>query len=251
MKELDKELDIVIPVYNEGENIVETLIALKQSVKTSFRVLICYDFNEDNTLPAVRDARGAGCDVQLVKNRGKGVHHAIMTGLGETEADAVLMYPADESYNTVIIDAMYTKLREGNDVVGASRFMKGGAMKGGPFLKSLVLRAAAFTLKRFGGLGASDASYALKMFSRRILDTVEIESTDGFTFAIELLVKCHRLGWKAAEVPARWLMREKGQSRFNFRKWLPHYFKWFLYAFATTYLRRGSETVKLKSGAEI
>jgi len=48
------ELDIVIPVYNEGRNIVAVLAALKRAVATPARVLICYDHAEDDTLPAIR-----------------------------------------------------------------------------------------------------------------------------------------------------------------------------------------------------
>ena len=48
------ELDLIIPVYNEGANILATLGALAHEVKTPARVLICYDFPEDDTLPVVR-----------------------------------------------------------------------------------------------------------------------------------------------------------------------------------------------------
>lgn len=240
-----RELDIVIPVYNEGENIIETFKAFERSVKTPIRVFICYDFDGDNTLTALKNAKFS-FEIVPVKNQGKGVHSAIMAGFDASEAPVVLMFPADEDYNAAIIDAMYAKFKEGNDVVVASRFMKGGFMKGGPILKSFVVRAASFVLKWFVGLPASDASYGIRIFSRRLINAVEIESTAGFTFAIEFLVKCHRLRWKVAEVPAKWLRREKGKSRFNFKKWLPHYAKWFFYALKTTYLRKGPETVRLK-----
>ncbi len=240
-------LDIVVPVYNEGENIIETLSKLRENVQTPFRVLVCYDFDEDNTLLAIKNAGDLGIEIKLIKNRGHGVHEAIMTGFDACTAPAVLMYPADEAYNVGIIDAMYSKFTEGNDVIVASRFMRGGSMRGGPVLKSLIVRAASFVLRYLVGIPASDASYGLRLFSKRILDGVEIESTAGFTYAIELLVKCHRLGWGVAEVPAKWLMREKGKSRFNLSKWLPHYFRWFLYAIGTTYLSKGPETVRLKA----
>jgi glycosyltransferase involved in cell wall biosynthesis len=48
------ELDIVIPVYNEGDNILPVLDSFKRHVKTPCRVLLCYDHEDDNTLPAVR-----------------------------------------------------------------------------------------------------------------------------------------------------------------------------------------------------
>ena len=48
------ELDIVMPVYNEGANIGKVLDSLIDGVNARFRVLICYDFEEDNTLEAIR-----------------------------------------------------------------------------------------------------------------------------------------------------------------------------------------------------
>ncbi len=133
----------------------------------------------------------------------------------------------------------------------ASRFTKGGENSGGPVVKSFVVAVASFILHTFVRIPATDATYAWRMFSRRIIDAVEIESTEGFTYAIELLVKCHRLGWGVAEVPVRWIMRKAGTSRFRFLKWLPHYGKWFFYALGTTYLRKGPETVRLKPGVRI
>ncbi len=243
------KLDIVIPVYNEGENILETLRGLKKNVHTPFRVLICYDFDEDNTLPVIKNVNNLGMEIVFVKNPGKGVHRAIVAGFDASTASAILMFPADEAYNTGIIDAMYREFEGGSDVVVASRFMKGGSMDGGPVIKSAIVRIASFILRYIVRVPASDVSYGFRLFSKRILDRVEIESTEGFTYAIELLVKCHRLGWKVSEVPAKWLRREKGTSRFNFKKWLPHYAKWFFYALETTYLRKGPNTVKLKSKA--
>ncbi len=242
------KLDILIPVYNEGENIIETLRAIKERVKTPFQILICYDFDEDNTLPAVEKIRSEMTfPVLFVKNKGTGVHRAVTTGFEESEAEAILVFPADEAYNTHVIDEMYKHFNKGSHVVVASRFMNGGSMQGGPFLKSLVVRIASFTLRWFVGVPASDASYGLRLFSKKLLDTVKIESTAGFTYAVELLMKCHRLGWQISEVPALWLKRQKGASRFNFKKWLPHYAKWFIYALGTTYLKKGPKTVKQKN----
>ncbi len=246
----DHNLDIVIPVYNEGENILDLFRAFERQVKTRIRAFVCYDSDEDTTLAAIKNIK-FNFEIVPVKNLGRGVHSAIMTGIDATSAPAVLVFGSDEANNAGIVDLMYAKLKEGNDVVVASRLMEGGEMSGGPRLKSFVVTLASFILNRFVGVPATDATYAWRMFSRRILDAVELESTAGFTYAIELLVKCHRLGWGVAEVPARWIMRKAGQSRFNFRKWLPHYFRWFLYAIGTTYLSKGPKTVKLKPGAII
>ncbi|MEK7479494.1 MAG: glycosyltransferase family 2 protein [Patescibacteria group bacterium] len=239
-------LDVVMPVYNEGENIGDALRALKKYVKAPIRVCIVYDFDEDNTLPAVRNMEDLGFEIKLVKNRTKGAHEAIMTGFEASDGEAVVIYPADESYNAGIIDPMYEKFKEGNELVVASRFMKGGGMKGGPRIKSILVIVASKILKWFVGLPASDATYGMRLMSKKLLDAVEIESTAGWTYALELLVKCHRLRWRVGEVPAKWYRREKGTSRFNLKKWLPLYLRWFFYALQTTYLRKGPETVKRK-----
>ena len=51
-----------------------------------------------------------------------------------------------------------------------------------------------------------------RLFSRRVLDRVVIESTEGFCYSIELLVKCHRLGWRIDQIPARWFERKAGET---------------------------------------
>jgi hypothetical protein len=76
---------------------------------------------------------------------------------------------------------------------------------------------------------------------------IAVESDRGFCYSIELLVKCHRLGWQIGEVPANWFERTSGSSRFQVLRWLPAYLRWYAYAFATTYLRRPARTVRLKS----
>jgi dolichol-phosphate mannosyltransferase len=242
------ELDIVIPVYNEGRNIVATLAALKRSVTTPARVLICYDHAEDDTLPAIRaNAQAhAGLAVEFVRNRGRGAHAAVMTGFAASTAPFVLMYPADDDTNAAMVDRMVALARAGCDIVCASRFMPGGAMVGCPLLKAALVRSANFTLRHVARLPTTDASNGFRMFSRRVVERIPVESEAGFCYSIELLVKAHRLGWRIAEVPVRWFERRHGASRFQVIKWLPAYLRWYAYAFATTFLRRPPHTVTLK-----
>jgi len=241
-------LDIIIPVYNEGANILPTLQTVMRAVHTPFRVLICYDREDDDTLPAVRDNRDAlsGLDVVFVRNRGRGAHGAVLTGFAASDAPFAIMFPADDDYNAGILDAMAAQAQSGCDIVCASRFMPGGSMTGCPWLKAVLVRAANFTLYYFARLPTHDASNGFRLFSRRVMDQIAVESDRGFCYSIELLVKCHRLGWRIGEVPARWFERAHGSSRFRVIRWLPAYLRWYLYAFATTYLRRPARSVPLK-----
>jgi glycosyltransferase involved in cell wall biosynthesis len=246
---MGQQLDIVIPVYNEGGNILPALRALAREMKTPARVLICYDFEEDDTLPAVRDNPDAwsGLEVTFVRNHGRGAHAAVMAGFAASAAPIVLVYPADDDFNAGIIDRMAALVRDGNDIVCASRFMRGGTMQGCPWLKAVLVRTAAFTLYHFAALPTHDPTSGFRLFSQRVIERIDIQSTEGFCYSIELLVKAHRLGWRISEVPALWFERQRGSSRFRVLKWLPAYLTWFRYAFATTWLRRSPDTVVMRS----
>ena len=250
---MQPELDIVIPVYNEGRNIAATLATLAEHLKTPARVLICYDRDDDDTLPAIRDNPQchAGIPVEFVRNRGRGAHSAIMAGFAATRAPFVLMFPADDHTNAAMLDRMVELGRGGCDIICASRFIPGGAMIGCPPLKDTLVRVANFTLHHFARLPSTDASNGFRMFSRRVIDEITVESDQGFCYSIELLVKAHRLGWRVGEVPVRWIERQHGASRFRVLKWLPAYLRWYNYAFATTWLRRPPQSVPRKAAAQI
>jgi dolichol-phosphate mannosyltransferase len=242
-------LDVVIPVYNEGANILPVLQSLIHGVKTPLRVLICYDREDDDTLAAIRTNRDAigALAIEFVRNRRRGAHGAVLTGFAFSTAPFVLVMMADDDYNADIIDAMVAKAESGCDVVCATRFMLGGSMVGCPWLKATLVRSGNFSLHYLGRLPARDATNGFRLFARRVLDQVVIESDRGFCYSIELVVKCHRLHWPIGEVPAQWRERTRGTSRFRVMKWLPAYLRWYFYAFATTYLRRPAGTVPLRS----
>ncbi len=251
MNNATPRLDIVIPVYNEGANIVPTLRALARNVETPNRILICYDREDDDTLPAIKNSRESfdNLTIEFVRNRGRGAHGAVLTGFSASTAPFILVFPADDDFNAGIIDSMVAEAAKGCDIVCASRFMAGGSMVGCPWLKAVLVRIASFTLYHVARLPTHDASSGFRLFSRRVLDAIEIESEHGFCYSIELLVKCHRLHWRVGEVPAQWFERTRGASRFQVIKWLPDYLRWYIYAFATTYFRRPAESVRRKHAA--
>jgi dolichol-phosphate mannosyltransferase len=248
MNNATPRLNIIIPVYNEGANIVPTLRALARDVKTPNRIFICYDRDDDNTLPAIKNNRESfnNLNIEFVRNRGRGAHGAVLTGFSASTAPFILVFPADDDFNAGIIDAMVAEAEKGCDIVCASRFMAGGSMVGCPWLKAVLVRLASFTLYHVARLPTHDASSGFRLFSRRVLNEIEIESERGFCYSIELLVKCHRLAWRIGEVPAHWFERTRGASRFQVIKWLPDYLRWYRYAFATTFFRRPAESVRRK-----
>jgi len=240
------KLDIIIPVFNEGAGIISTIDALQTEIKTPFQILICYDLEDDTTLAALRAKQITNTNIIFVKNKFIGAHGAVITGFNISEADFILVMPADDNYNAPKIDLMVGIAECGADIVCASRFIDGGCMKDCPLLKATLVRSAAFSLYWLGGLPVRDATNGLRLFSRRVVKEIEIESTKGFSYSLELLAKCHRLKWKIEEIPAFWFERTYGKSKFKVLKWLPAYLRWYFYVFLTTWLRRGGNTVKMK-----
>jgi len=115
----------------------------------------------------------------------------------------------------------------------------------GPLLKSVLCRAVSDAMYHVLRLPVRDVTNGFRLFSRRVIDRIPIETELGWAFSLELLVKCHRLGWRIGEVPVHWYERKKGRSRFRVFKWAPHYLRWVLYALETVLLRQGPETVRL------
>jgi glycosyltransferase involved in cell wall biosynthesis len=239
-------VDIVIPVYNEGPNILAALNSLRKALRYRTRVLICYDLENDNTLLALSGYDPSPLELCLVRNEGRGVLGAVMTGLRATVAPCVITMPADDDYNAERLNGMIGRHLEGYDIVAASRFMKGGRMVGGPWMKVMMVRMAAWFMCYVARLPTHDASNGFRLFSRRTITQIPVESQEGFAYSIELLVKAHRLGWPITEMPVHWYERKAGQSRFHIFGWLPIYLRWLRYALATTYIRRGPASVKMK-----
>ena len=237
-------LEIIIPIYNEGEKVIKLLNQFQILIKTKFKILLCYDLNDDNIFNYEKELKKFNFEIILVKNPSIGPCSAIKEGLYYGNSDCVIVYPADDLLNINIIDQMYISFKNSNDIVVASRFIKGGSMKDCPLIKSILVRVASSTLYLLSSIPVRDASNGFRLFSRRLLNIVKIESNIGFAYSLELLAKCNRLKLRIAEIPAQWEERVEGSSRFKILKWLPTYLRWYFYGLETTWLKKGPKDVK-------
>ena len=222
-------LSVLVPVYNEGENVVPTLRGVVE--KTHVRpleVLVVHDFDEDTTVPVVKRLQSEFPELRLHRNTlGRGVLNAMKSGLRAARAPYVVITMGDGSDDAADIDAMYRLAQHGADVVAGSRYMSGGHQLGGPLLKRTMSRAAGLSLHWVGGLPTHDATSNFRLYSKRLLNQVTIESRGGFELGLELTVKAYRLGLRVTEVPTTWRDRTAGASRFKLVQWLPRYLHWY------------------------
>jgi dolichol-phosphate mannosyltransferase len=236
----ERLVSVVIPVYNEGENIQVCVRRLTDALAgTPHELLVCYDFDEDSTLPALAAMPDRPPTVRMVRNAlGKGVANALIAGFAAAQGDVVVTSMADLSDPPSVIPLMAAKVRdEGADIVSGSRYMPGGSQTGGPRLKTLMSRTAGLSLRYVGGLPTHDATTNFRAYSRRFLDDVAVESVRGFEVGLELTTKAHLLGYRVDEVPSSWTDRTAGTSKFDLVGWLPAYLHWYGLAMRRPLLR--------------
>jgi len=231
------ELDILIPVYNEDEIIIDTIKNILSVVKSDYRILICYDYEGDPTLGIIKKNFPDNTKIFFIKNYSKGFNTAIISGFRNSSAQAIIIFMADDHINHNLINLCYKKFSEGYAVVCPSRFIRGGKMIGNPFLKALLTRLVSFFLYYFTSFPIKDSTNSFRLFSKKLIDDVQIESGKGFTLSLELTAKAHRFGYKIIEVPTTWKERDKGQSRFKLFSFIPPYLKWFFYIIKTSFLK--------------
>lgn len=230
-----------MPVYNEGVHIAAVLQGLAAKLRYPARVMLVYDSEEDNTLePARQAAQELGVDLQFVSNAyGRGALNAIKTGLQAARSEYVVVMMADLSDPPDVINHMVDVARQDDaDLVCASRYMAGGQQIGGPLFKRTLSRWAGKSLHRLTALPTHDVTNSFKLYTRRVIDSIAIESRGGFELGMELTVKAHLMGFVVREVPTTWRDRTTGKSRFRLLKWLPKYLRWYFFAIWNSWFTR-------------
>jgi len=225
-------VSIVIPVYNEGEDIVPCLDRILECVTLSCEVLVVYDEPEDTTVPVLeqyadRDKRV----VPTLNTFGRGPAQAIHFGIVAANAPVAVVTMADGSDDPAQIDTLTRLVERGVVVAAASRYARTGQQVGGPLFKGLLSRAAGISLYYLARVGTRDATNSFKAYSTAFVHEVAIESDKGFEIGIELVAKARRARLPVAEIPTIWLDRSFGVSNFKLWAWLPRYVYWYRYAF--------------------
>jgi glycosyltransferase involved in cell wall biosynthesis len=225
-------VSVVIPAYNEGADIEVVLGRLAEAVTLSCEIVIVVDAPDDTTAPYVEKYAAKDPRIRLVVNDVQpGPAQAIRYGIERAEADVVVVTMADGCDDPQQIDQLVRLVERGVVVAAASRYSRGGQQVGGPFLKSLLSRLAGLTLWAFARVGTRDATNSFKAYDAAFIHQVGITSSAGFEIGIELVAKARRARLPVAELPTIWLERHQGVSNFKLLGWLPHYLRWWRFAF--------------------
>lgn len=225
-------VSIVIPAFEEGEQILPVLDRIREAVTMPCEVLVVVDSADDSTARVLRDAADGDGQVRLLVNDyGPGPANAIRYGVDHVNARVTVVTMADGCDDARQIDDLARLVERGVVVAAASRYMSGGQQVGGPMVKGLLSRTAGLSLHLLARVGTRDPTNSFKAYSTEFLRQVGIDSRDGFEIGLELTAKARRLRLPVAELPTIWLDRQAGMSNFKVAQWIPHYVRWYRFAF--------------------
>lgn len=225
-------VSIVIPAYDEAEQIVPCLTRILEGVSLACEVLVVVDFPEDTTAAVVQEWAAREPRLRLaVSTYGRGPANAIRFGIEHARAPVAVVTMADGSDDPRQIDDLTRLVERGVVIAAASRYMPGGQQVGGPLVKTALSRAAGRSLQLLTRVGTRDATNSFKAYSTDFVRSVGIDSRVGFEIGLELTAKAKRLGLPVAEIPTIWLERQVGVSNFKLAAWIPEYLKWYRFAF--------------------
>jgi len=227
---IQRQLDIILPVYHEEENIEEVINSIQKYVRTPYRVTLVFQDRYDPTRQVIKKLQKKLKNINVIFTKdGKGLVKALKEGFKETKFAIIVIMMADLSDNAKDIDKMVTKINQGYDLVCASRYSINGRRIGGPKMKGLLSHIACRSLAILTGLPTNDATNAFKCFRRSLLGKISIESKKGFEMPLELTVKAFNSGLKITEIPTIWKDRKRGRSKFSLIQNTPLYLRWYFY----------------------
>jgi dolichol-phosphate mannosyltransferase len=201
------ELAIVIPAWNERENLDLLLPAIREMVNSldlTAEIVVVDGGSHDGTCQTV-ERRGA----RVVPQQERGYGGALLAGFAATTAPHIVTMDADLSHRPVFLEEFW-KRRDDAEVVIASRYVAGGQTDMGWFRRLL-----SHLLNRIYGrvlsLPVRDLSSGFRMYRRDVMAGLNLQARD-FDMLEEILIRIHAEGWRIQEVPFHYMTRGSGRS---------------------------------------
>jgi dolichol-phosphate mannosyltransferase len=213
---------VVIPTYNEADNI---LAALEQvmALPASIDALVIDDGSPDGTAEQVRSARERFPErITLIERSGKsGLGTAYLRGFREALGagyDYICEMDADLSHDPSDLPQLIAPVREDNaDLVIGSRYVGGVRVMNWPLRRLVLSYGAGMYTRAVTRLPVYDVTAGFKCFHRRALEAIAFErvNSNGYSFQIEMTYRAWRQGFRLQEVPIVFTERTEGRSKMS------------------------------------
>jgi len=216
---------VMIPTYNEKENIKNLINAILNLNITNLKIVVVDDDSPDGTWKIVKDMAKKEPRVHLLlrtKNKGRGI--AGIAGFKyclKRNADYIIEMDADFSHDPKYIPMLLEKIKT-CDVVLGSRFVKGGRQK----IRILITKLANLYIRSVLGLKAKDCNSGYRCFKKDVLKSINLDSikSKGPDVVQEILYMCHLKNFKICEIPIVFRERKKGKTKLK----LKHIFRGYI-----------------------
>ncbi|MBN2163860.1 MAG: glycosyltransferase [Pontiellaceae bacterium] len=208
------QTSIVIPVYNEQENLPELIrrsIAACDQLDDSYEIILIDDGSRDESATLISEAAAAnaGKIVGVLLNRNYGQHAAVMAGFSHARGEYVVTLDADLQNPPEEIPNVVAKLREGYDVVGSVRQNRQDS-----FLRTLPSKMVNKVVQKSTGVLMHDYGCMLRGYTKEIVETM-CECRERSTF---IPVLANTFAHKVTEIPVGHSERADGDSKYSFWK---------------------------------
>lgn len=225
---------IVIPTYNERENIALLIPSLQKVFGSlpefDMHILVVDDNSPDRTWEIVKDYSTKYENIHLLLRENKsGLGAAYIAGIryaiDKLKANFVFNMDADLSHDPKLILSMLNACKEYDIAIG-SRYIKGGGFANWPWYRKLISRGANFFGSSLLGLKIKDISSGFRCYNVKVLKKVDFNKiqSKGYAFLEELLYYCVKAGANVKEIPLMFVDRTKGQTKLN-KKEMLNFFK--------------------------
>ena len=213
---------IIIPTYNEIENI-EEILRVVFNLEKSYHVLIVDDGSPDGTADVVKRLQNEfSQELHLEERKGKlGLGTAYIHGFEwalEREYNYIIEMDADFSHPpTSLIELYNACLKNGAHVSVGSRYVSGVNVVNWPMSRVLMSYFASVYVRWVTRIPVRDTTAGFVCYHRSVLERIQLDKINfvGYAFQIEMKFTAWRLGFKIKEVPIIFTDRKKGQSKMS------------------------------------
>ncbi|MGD0566604.1 MAG: polyprenol monophosphomannose synthase [Candidatus Goldiibacteriota bacterium] len=210
---------IVIPTYNEKENILNIIPAIKKALKGA-HILVIDDFSPDGTGAAVKKMAGRDKTIALIERPGKfGLGTAYVEGFKyalKKKYDYIFEMDADFSHNPGYLPD-FMEAMKGCDLAIGSRYLNGISVVNWPIRRLALSKFANLYAGLITGMPLTDCTSGFKCYKRKVLESLDLDNvnSDGYAFQIEMHYKAWKKGFKIKELPIIFVDRHAGSSKMS------------------------------------
>jgi len=232
------QVSIIIPTYNESENIINILHSIKEIIPKNIltQTIVVDDNSPDGTGKLVEDylknvKKMADHTIEIIHRKAKnGLGSAILNGIQQAKGDTIVVMDCDFSHPPQIIPKLVESIKKYQyDIAVASRYIKGGKIQGWSQKRKLMSKFATLIAKKGLGVNTKDPMSGFFAFKRSIIKELNFDAI-GYKILLEIIVKTKGVNIK--EIPYTFQDREFGSSKLGIKTILDYYKSvWKLYRY--------------------